>query len=93
MAPELLGDDASLGIRITAERYSRELCARLHKPIVSTSANVSGQPAAATFADVDERIKAAVDYVASYRRDDNARRAPSSIIQVKADGSFKILRK
>lgn len=93
VAPELLGDDASLGIRITAERYSRELCARLHKPIVSTSANVSGQPAAATFAEVDERIKAAVDYVASYRRDDNARRAPSSIIQVKADGSFKILRK
>ena len=92
VAPELLGDDNSLGIRITGERYSRDLCARLHKPIVSTSANISGNPSPATFADIDEQIKNAVDYIAEYRRDDTQPRAASSVIQMKADGAFKILR-
>lgn len=92
LAGNLVGPDGTIGIRVTAERFSRDLCYRLGRPVVSTSANVSGRPAAAIFDDVDPEIVAAVDYAVRYRRDDRAKASPSSIVKIGADGQVKIIR-
>lgn len=93
LAPELLAPDGSAGIRITAERFSRQLCRALRRPIVSTSANISGQPTPAFFHQISPEIINAVDYVVSYRRDDRTPHTPSSVIKISDDSSFIILRK
>lgn len=93
LAPELLGPDGSVGIRITAERVSRTLCNALRRPLVSTSANISGQPTPRRFADIPPEIIAGVDYVIEARRYDSAEAKPSSIIKVSSDNSIKIIRK
>ena len=92
LAKNLLGDDDSVGIRVSHEKFSQTLCARFHKPIVSTSANISGHPAPAVFSQIDEVIKQGVDYVVNYRRDDNSVHQSSNIIKLSADGTFKIIR-
>lgn len=92
VANELIADDGSLGIRITTEPFSKALCAQLGKPIVSTSANISGEAAAPTFAQISETIKAGVDYICRYRQDDNTAKQPSSIIKVEKDNRFVIIR-
>ncbi len=92
VAPSLLGDNDSLGIRVPQEPFTHKLCAMLGRPLVSTSANVSGQPSPATFADIDESIKQGVDHVVKYRQDDDTPHAASNIIKLGSDGTFKILR-
>lgn len=92
LAPNLLGENNSIGIRVTHERFSAELCKRFRKPIVSTSANISGEKSAASFSEISETIKSGVDYVVKYRRDDNNPHKASSIINLANDGTFKILR-
>ncbi|MDE5968705.1 MAG: threonylcarbamoyl-AMP synthase [Muribaculaceae bacterium] len=87
-----VADDGSIAVRVTSERYSRELCRRLRRPLVSTSANISGAPSAATFAEISPDIIAGVDYVAEYRRDDTTPATPSSIIKISDDATFKIIR-
>lgn len=93
LAPALLGDDGSVGIRITSEPFSRLLCRKAKRPLVSTSANVSGQPAARCFAEIPDEILKAVDYVVGVRRDELAGQArPSSVIRLRSNGEVKILR-
>lgn len=92
LAPNLLAEDGSVAIRLTREVFSRELCLRFHRPIVSTSANLSGEPSPATFDDISEDIKQAVDYVCTSRRDDRTPARPSSIIKLAANGEVKIIR-
>lgn len=92
LAPELLADDGSAGIRLTREQYSAALCRGLRRPIVSTSANISGEPTPATFSQISPEILSAADYVAEYRRDDTTPRRPSSVIKISSGGLFKILR-
>ena len=92
VAPQLLGENDSLGVRISHEAFSQQLCARFGKPIVSTSANISGDPSPATFAEIAPEIVGGVDYAVNYRRDDNERRQASNIILLRSDGSFKIIR-
>ena len=93
IAPELLADDGTIGVRVTSEPFSKALCAAFRKPLVSTSANISGQPAAACFAEISPEILAAADYVCTSRRNEPAGNAsPSSVIRLSEDGSFKILR-
>lgn len=92
LAPELMAADGSVGIRITAEEYSRALCRALRRPIVSTSANISGEPSPAFFNEISPEIIAAVDYTATYRRDDTTPRKPSSVIKLGNDLTVKILR-
>ena len=70
LAPNLLAEDGSVGIRVTNEEFSKQLCFRFRKAIVSTSANISGQPAPAAFSEISEEIKQAVDYVVDYRREE-----------------------
>ena len=92
LAPNLLGEDGSVGIRVTGEEFSRKLCERFRKPLVSTSANVSGEPSPANFEEVSEVIKAGVDYIVSYRQDDRSKAAPSSIIKLGAGGLVQVIR-
>ncbi len=92
MAANVLGDQDSVGIRIPNDEFCHRLCERFGKPIVSTSANVSGQPTAKTFADIDPAIVNGVDYAVNYRRSDPSSHAPSNIILLGRDGTFKIIR-
>ena len=92
LAPNVLGEKDSVGIRIPNDEFCHRLCERFGKPIVSTSANVSGQPTAQAFADIDSAIVGGVDYVVEYRRGDNTPHQPSNIILLGSDSSFKIIR-
>ncbi len=92
LAPNLMGEGESVGIRIPSDEFCHRLCERYGKPIVSTSANVSGQPTATTFAAIDESIVQGVDYAVNYRRDEATPRQPSNIIMLHRDGTFKIIR-
>ena len=92
LAPNLLAEDGSVAIRITHEAFSKELCRRFRKAIVSTSANISGAPSPHNFAEVSDEIKQAVDYIVEARRDETGKAVPSSIIKLESDGSIKIIR-
>ena len=92
VAPKLLGDNDSLGIRVPQDAFCQRLCQAFGKPIVSTSANVSGKDSPALFSEIDDNIKTGVDYIVGYRQDDDARRKPSNIIKLQSNGTFKILR-
>lgn len=92
LAPNLIAADGTIGIRITEEPFSRELCYRFQKAIVSTSANISGEPAAQNYGDIDPRIIEQVDYVCWSRRQEHKPHAPSAIIRLGRDGEVKVLR-
>ena len=92
LAPNLLAEDGSVGIRVTAEEFSKSLCFRFRKAIVSTSANVSGEPSPRTFSEISDDIKNAVDYIVSARRDEKGSSKPSSIIKLGQGGEVKIIR-
>ena len=92
IAPNVLGDEDSVGIRIPNDEFCHRLCERFGKPIVSTSANVSGEPTANRFADIDSTIVNGVDYAVEYRRNDTTKHQPSNIILLSRDGTFKIIR-
>lgn len=81
LANNLLGKDGSIGIRICKDQFCKHLIKRFRKPIVSTSANISGQPVAKTFAEINDEIKKIVDYVVKYRQDDNTIAEPSAVIK------------
>ena len=92
LAPNLLAEDGSVGIRVTGEEFSKRLCQQFRKAIVSTSANVSGQPSPQNFSEISEEIKAAVDYIVDYRREETTQAKPSSIIKLDKGGVIKIIR-
>jgi L-threonylcarbamoyladenylate synthase len=93
LASNLYAEDGSVGIRITKEEFSKKLCFRMQKPIVSTSANISGEPAAQNYCDISEELLSAVDYVCMSRRNEHAPHTPSSIIKLTKDGQVTIIRK
>ena len=93
LAENLIAEDGSVGIRITNEPFSKELCYRFQKAIVSTSANISGEPAAQNYGDIDPRILEAVDYVCWSRRQEHKPHTPSSIIKLKENGEVTVIRK
>ena len=92
LAPNLVAEDGSIGIRITNEPFSQALCAQLKRPLVSTSANISGHPTAHFFHEIEEAILNGADYVCLFRRDDETPHEPSTIIKVESDNSFRIIR-
>lgn len=92
LAPNLLGEDGSIGIRVTAEPFSRDLCMRFKRAIVSTSANVSGAPAPRSFAEIPDAILRAVDYVCTSRREEKQPARASSVIKLTQSGEVSILR-
>lgn len=92
LAPNLLAEDGSLGIRITREPFSKELCFRMRRAIVSTSANISGAPAPRCFSDISEEIKQAVDYICTSRQDERNNPPASGIIKLSASSEVTIIR-
>ena len=92
LAANLLAEDGSVGIRITKEEFSRKLCERFRKAIVSTSANVSGEASPRFFDEISPEILAGVDYVVNYRRDDKTPSKPSSIIRLGSGGQVQVIR-
>lgn len=93
LAPNLIADDGSVAIRLTKEPFSSRLCRAFRRAIVSTSANVSGEPSPKTFSQISEEVLSAVDYVCTSRRNEREPHKPSSIIKIGADGEIKIIRK
>lgn len=92
LASNLTADDGSAAIRIPLDDWCVRLCRTFRRPLVSTSANISGQPAPRFFHEISEEIKSAVDYVCTTRRDDTTPRRPSGIIKISGDGTFRIIR-
>lgn len=93
LAPNLIAEDGSIALRITKEPFSKELCYRFQKALVSTSANISGEPAAQNYADISQELLDSVDYVCFSRRQEHKPHTPSSIIKLKPDGEVTIIRK
>ena len=92
LAPNLINADGTIAIRLTDDLFCRHLIKRFRKPLVSTSANISGEPAPAFFNQIDPRIKNGVDYIAEHRRDDDTPREPSAIIKWNPGGDPIIIR-
>ncbi len=92
LAEALLADDGSLGVRLTTEEFSAALCRAFGAPLVSTSANISGKPTPATFAEISDEVRSAVDYICTSRRDETKPAAASTVMRLGAGGEFKILR-
>lgn len=92
LAPNLLAEDGSAGIRITREEFSKNLCMRIRRAIVSTSANISGEPSPKCFADISPDIINAVDYVCTSRRNEEKNPPASNIIKLGAGGEVKVIR-
>ncbi len=92
LAKNMIQQDGTIGIRITADPFCKKLISRFGKPLVSTSANISGYPAPAFFEDVDYEIKSGVDYIVQHRQDDVTAASPSAIVKLNADGSLTIIR-
>lgn len=92
LAENLIADDGSIALRITQEAFSKELCYRFQKALVSTSANISGEPAAQNYGDIDPRILEQVDYVCWSRRQEHKPHTPSSIIRLRENGEVTIIR-
>lgn len=92
LTPNLLAEDGSVGLRVTSEVFSHQLCFRFQKAIVSTSANISGQPAPQRFDDISDEIKRAVDYVCLSRQRDTSRHEPSAIIKLGPNGEVQVIR-
>jgi L-threonylcarbamoyladenylate synthase len=92
LAANLMAPDGSIGIRITRDPFCKKLITLTGTPLVSTSANVSGNPSPLTFSDIDPRIHEKVDYVVNWRQDERVPSAPSTILKIKRDGKVVVLR-
>ena len=92
LADNLVGADGTIAIRLVDDVFCRHLVKRLRKPLVSTSANLSGEPSPAYFREISVRIKEGVDYIVQYRRNDESPRQPSAIVKWNVDGSVDVIR-
>lgn len=89
---ELLAEDGSIGIRLIKDDYVKKLIGKLNKPLVSTSANLSGQKSPMKFADISSEILSSVDAVAEENHDKISEYSGSSVIRMWMDGRVKVLR-
>lgn len=92
LASNLVNADGTVAIRIVDDPFCRHLIKRFRKPLVSTSANISGEPAPSFFGGIDPRIKEGVGYIVEYRRNDDTPREPSAIIKWNSGGAPTIIR-
>lgn len=92
VAPQLIAADGTAAFRLTREPFTATLCRELGRPLVSTSANISGHPSPSLFKEIEEAIVANCDYVVKYRRDDEKACKPSRIVKLNSDGSITTLR-
>jgi L-threonylcarbamoyladenylate synthase len=89
----LISSDGSIAIRVTRDAFCSQLISLLKKPIVSTSANISGEPSPSHFGEITEEILTGVDYIVNLRHDERKKSLPSAIIQLKNNGEIKFIRK
>ncbi|MBO9732054.1 MAG: threonylcarbamoyl-AMP synthase [Chitinophaga sp.] len=92
LAPNVINEDGSIAIRIVKDPFCRHLIKRLRKPLVSTSANISGEPSPACFAEVSPAIRNGVDYIVKHRQEETTASIASRIIRINKDGSIAIIR-
>lgn len=92
LAPNVIAEDGSVGIRVTHDAFCQQLIRKFGRPIVSTSANISGEMAPRNFSEIAEEIKKGVDYVVAYRQLETRKAQASKIIKLSNDGRIKILR-
>jgi L-threonylcarbamoyladenylate synthase len=93
LAPNVVASDGSIGVRIVMDDFCRNLISRLRKPLVSTSANRSGETAPSSFFEISDRIKSGVDYVVGLRQNEKISVKPSAIMKVSPGGVIKFIRK
>jgi L-threonylcarbamoyladenylate synthase len=93
LAKNAIAKDGSIGIRIVKHKFCEQLLQRFRKPIISTSANLSGQPSPSNFSDIGEEIKEGVDYVVNWEQDDTSIRKASTIMKLEPGGLFSFIRK
>ncbi|TDN37102.1 Sua5/YciO/YrdC/YwlC family protein [Hymenobacter sp. UV11] len=92
VAPGLVGPDGTVGLRVVQDEFCHKVVRRLGHGLVSTSANKTGQPTPAVYAEVDPAIVRGVDHVVSWRQDDQTRTAPSRIVRLGANGALEVVR-
>ena len=92
LAENVIGEDGTIAIRIVKDAFCRHIIKRLRKPLVSTSANISGEPSPGFFGDISGEVKQGVDYIVEYRQDDRRPSVPSSIIKWNKAGDITVIR-
>ncbi|MBN2273669.1 MAG: threonylcarbamoyl-AMP synthase [Bacteroidales bacterium] len=92
LAENLVADDGTIGIRIVQDDFCRELISQLRKPLVSTSANISGKPWPESFRNIDPVIFQRVDYVVKWRQEDHTKAKPSGVIKLGLHGEIEVIR-
>ncbi len=92
LAGNACSEDGSVGIRIASDSFCNDLITKFRKPIVSTSANFSGSPSPHNFSEIEKAIIESAGYTVNFRRQDNKKYKPSSIVKIENDGSIKIIR-
>lgn len=93
LANGVCSEDGAIAIRICHDDFCKELISRFRKPIVSTSANLSGSPAPGNFNEIDKNLIGKVDYIVKHRQNDRSVNFASPVIRVNIDGTIKIIRK
>jgi L-threonylcarbamoyladenylate synthase len=93
LAPGVCASDGSVGIRICMDDFCSELINRFRKPIISTSANLGGNPTPGNFIEIEESLIGMADYVVKYRQDDRQKQTASPVIKIGSNGTIKIIRK
>ena len=93
ISPALIGSDGSIGIRISKHPFCQQLIQRLRRPLVSTSANISGKPSPQYFAQIAPEIIEGVDYVVDIDQHDMEIKTPSTIMKLAPNGSFEFIRR
>jgi L-threonylcarbamoyladenylate synthase len=93
IAPNAIAPDGTAGIRITTHQFCRQLVRELGKPLISTSANISGNPSPASFSEIDQAILNGVDYIVNLPADESTPQRPSTIIKLGLDGTIQFIRK
>ncbi len=93
LAKNVIHADGSLGIRIVKHQFCQQLIQKFRKPIVSTSANISGESSPTNFDDITEEIIQGVDYVVKLEQDDTSQKRPSTIMKLEPDGRFAFIRR
>ena len=93
LSPALIAEDGSVGIRVSNHPFCQQLIQRLRKPIVSTSANISGEPSPEYFGKISQDIIDGVDYVVDIDQHSMEKKAPSTIMRLDPNGSFEFIRR
>jgi len=93
ISPALIAADGSVGIRVSKHPFCQQLIQRLRRPLVSTSANISGRPSPQNFSEVEQEIIEGVDYVVDLDQHDLSKKKPSTIMRLDPDGRFEFIRR